>query len=87
MAGQVLFIADRSEAVIQPGQPSSQMAAWILDIPDGGSALVTAADFAAGAGFPIGTRARVIDLTDSAAVLSVAMSLWQLDAQWVSVSG
>jgi hypothetical protein len=42
---QVLIIADRSSAVIQPGQPPAQMAAWLMTVPNGSDALTTAKAF------------------------------------------
>lgn len=86
MAGQVLLIADRSEAVIQAGQPSAQMGAWLLDIPDGSDATATAANFAGSQAFPIGTTARVIDLADPSQPLSAVMAKYRLSSQWVPVS-
>lgn len=87
MAGQVLLVADRSEAVIQVGQPPAQLGAWLLDIPPDWNALETASDFAGKQGFPIGTTARVIDLSNPAETVGAAMSVWRLDSQWVPVSG
>jgi hypothetical protein len=78
MAGQVLLIADRPEAVIQTGQPPAQMAAYLLDIPDGEGALQVAADFAASQGFPVGTAARVIDLTAD----PLSMVVFTLTSSW-----
>lgn len=77
---QVLLVADRSAAVIQPGQPATQMAAWLLDIPTGSTAADTAAEFAGAQGLPIGTVCRVIDLTDP-----TIMSIYSLDSAWAEV--
>lgn len=79
---QVLLIADRPEAVIQPGQPAAQMAAWLLDIPQDSTAAATAAAFADSHGFPIGTIARIIDLTNPA---SLTIAVFQLSSQWVAI--
>jgi hypothetical protein len=79
MSGQVLLLADRSEAVIQPGQPSAQMGAWLLDIPDGSTADAEAAAFATTQNFPIGTVARVIDLSANPSI----MQEFTLQASWV----
>lgn len=76
---KVWLIANRPTAVIQPGQPPAQQAAWELDVPDGKSATQTAADFAGQQGFPIGTVARVIDLT----VDPITMQSYQLSSQWL----
>lgn len=78
MAGQVLLIADRSDAVIQPGQPSAQMGAWILNIPDGSNALETAAAYADAQNFPSNTIARVIDLT------TTTVNVYKLQSSWVA---
>jgi hypothetical protein len=77
-SANVLLIADRSEAVIQPGQPSASMGTWILPIPTGSNAAATAASFAATQGFPVGTNAYVIDL--SATPLTIAE--FTLTASW-----
>jgi len=76
---KVWLIADRPVAVVQAGQPPAQQAAWLLDIPSGSTATATAAAFAADAGFPIGTVARVIDLS----VSPLAISTFTLNSQWV----
>ena len=81
MAGQVLLVADRSEAVIQPGQPPAQMGAWLLDIPDGSNAANTADQFANDQGFPIGTIARFVDVSSPG-----VMETYQLNSTWVPVS-
>ena len=73
---RVLLIADRSEAVIQPGQPPAQMAAWFLDIPDGSDAATVAAEFVGEQGFPIGTVCRIVDLSDDSSV----METYKLDS-------
>lgn len=78
---QVMLVADRPSAVIQQGQPPAQMSAWLLDIPEGSTATATAAAFANDHGFPIGTVARIIDLS----VTPIVMSAYRLDSQWVSV--
>lgn len=83
MAAQVLLIADRSEAVIQEGQPSAQMAAWLLSIPDtkgNSNALAVAAQFCTDNSFPIGTTARVIDLT----VNPLVIQTFTLTGTWVA---
>lgn len=77
---QAILIADRTEAVIQPGQPPAQMAAYLLDYdPATGSALQAAADFATTAGFPIGTVARVVDLH------ALDIPTFQLQSSWAPV--
>jgi hypothetical protein len=81
MAGTALVIADRPEAVIQQGQPPAQMAAWLLDIPDGQNAVQAAAAWVQTQNMPIGTIARVIDVTAAGA----AMATFRLDSQWVAV--
>jgi hypothetical protein len=80
---QVLLIMDRPSAVIQQGQPPAQMAAWLLDVPADGTALGVAAAFASANQFPLGTIARVIDLskiTDPQAVQK-----FQLDSSWTAM--
>jgi hypothetical protein len=77
---QVLLIMDRPSAVIQQGQPSAQMAAWLLDIPAGSDANATAAAFASEHGFPIGTVARVIDLSQA----TLQIRTFTLTSQWVA---
>ena len=74
-----LLVADRPEAVIQAGQPSAQMAAWVLpyDPDKGGSALQAAADFAKLHGFPMLTVARIIDLA------TASVQTFQLQSNWV----
>jgi hypothetical protein len=80
MAAQVWLIADRPSAVIQPDQPPAQQAAWLLDIPAGSTAAATAASFAADQGFPIGTVARVIDLSAS----PLTIQTFVLSSQWIA---
>lgn len=83
MAAQVLLIANRSEAVIQAGQPPAQMAAWLLDIPDAkgnSNALSVTAQFCTDNNFPIGTVARVIDLT----VTPLVIQKFTLTGTWVA---
>lgn len=76
---QVWVIADRPEAVIQPGQPAAQQAAWLLDVPAGQTANQTASDFVDSQGFPIGTIVRSIDV----AANPNAVKTFKLASQWV----
>ncbi len=78
---QVLLVADRPSAVIQPGQPPAQMAAWLLDIPEGSTAIEIAGAFASQHGFPLGTVARVIDL----GATPITVATYRLDSQWVQI--
>lgn len=81
---QVLIVADRSSAVIQPGQPPAQMAAWLMDVPAGSDALTVAKAFVKDQSFPLGTVVRVIDsahITDP-----LAAQAFQLENSWVSIA-
>lgn len=83
MAGTVLLVMDRSDsAVVQAGQPSAQMGAWLLPIADGSSANQTAADFAASNSVPVGTIARVVDLS----VTPITIAAFRLDSSWTAVT-
>jgi hypothetical protein len=74
-----LLVVDRTEAVIQQGQPTAVMGAWIIPIPDGQTAEQAASEFATTQGFPVGSTARVIDLSK----VTVGLSVWTLTSQWV----
>lgn len=76
---QVWLIADRPEAVIQPGQPPAQQAAWLLDVPAGKTPAQTCEDFAETQGFPMGTIASMIDLAKN----PNAVESYRLSSQWV----
>ena len=64
----------------QDGPPPVQQAAWLLDVPEGSDASTVAAQFATDQGFPIGTRAHVIDLSADPLVIQVL----ELTSQWAS---
>lgn len=81
---QVLIVADRSSAVIQPGQPSATMAAWLLDVPSGDDPLAVAQAFVEGENFPLGTLVRVIDSTHITDPL--AARAFRLSTQWSEVA-
>ena len=79
---QALLIMDRPPAVIQDGQPETQMAAYLIDIPAGSNALQAAAKWVQTQSVPVGTVARVIDI--AAAQTANAYSTYRLDSQWVA---
>lgn len=79
MATTVLLIADTPDRtqVQQPGQPPSQMAAWILDVATGTDPLQAANTWASTQGFQTGTTMRVI-------VNPQAIQTFTLQSQWVA---
>lgn len=72
MAGQVFLIVDsvNSSAVIQPGQPPTTVAAYVLNVPDGQTGEDVAKAFFREQRFPLNSAAYIVDATLVAAYVA-----------------